>query len=343
MESIALFAVPVFFVLSGYLIGGILLNTRNREGFFRVFYSRRVIRIFPVFYLALLIIACLDAAFRFPLRFQFWSQFLYIQNLLPEFHAYSTPVVVIQYWSLATEEQFYLLWPLAVWFFPKKQKLLGVASFLVLICFVIRLAGHYLFASPFQIRYSSLTRADAILLGVILGLVYKESFFTRIKAYAKWLALVGVVSLAFWSFWRDLSWPESFRGQQLAIPLTNFTAVALIIYLLEENNWLSRICSFRWIGWMGRMSYSLYIVHYAYAHWIWYVVIPHLARHMPHILAVLLSNALAFSLTLLLAVLSYRFIETPCQKLKQRLKYGAVNDTGDSPELRSPVLAETTS
>jgi peptidoglycan/LPS O-acetylase OafA/YrhL len=64
---------------------------------------------------------------------------------------------------------------------------------------------------------------------------------------------------------------------------------------------------------------------------------------MPEIAAVLLSNVLAFSLTLLLAVLSYRFIETPCQKLKQRLKYGAVKDPGNSPDLRGPVLAETAS
>ncbi len=343
MESVAFFSVPMFFVLSGYLIGGILLNTQNREGYFRVFYSRRVIRIFPLYYLTLLIIACIDASLKFPLRFQFWTHFLFIQNLFPDFHRYTTPVVLVQYWSLASEEQFYILWPLVVWLFPQKRKLLGVATFLVMISFAIRLAGSHLFSSPDQVRYFSLARADAILLGVILGLVYKEAFFAQIKAHAKWLALVGVALLAFWSFWKDLSWPQSFRGQAIAIPLANFTAVAVVIYVMEDNSWLSRICSFQWIGWMGRMSYSLYIFHFTFAHWFWNVVIPDLSKHMPHTFAVLLSNLLAFSLTLSLSMLSYRFIETPCLKIKQRFKYGAVKDAGSYSKLYRPVSAETVS
>src|SRR3984957_10628722 len=55
LESIAFLAVPIFFVLSGFLIGGILYSTRDREGYFKVFYCRRVIRVFPLYYLALLI------------------------------------------------------------------------------------------------------------------------------------------------------------------------------------------------------------------------------------------------------------------------------------------------
>jgi peptidoglycan/LPS O-acetylase OafA/YrhL len=343
MESVAFFAVPMFFVLSGYLIGGILLNTQNREGYFRVFYSRRVIRIFPLYYFTLLVIACIDCALKFPLRFQFWIHFLYIQNLFPEFHRYTTPVVLIQYWSLASEEQFYILWPLVVWLFPQKRKLLGIATFLVMMSCAIRLAGSHLFSSPEQIRYFSLTRADAILMGVVLGLVYKESFFAQIRVHAKWLALVGVASLAIWSCSKDLAWPQSFRGQALVIPFANITAVAVVIYVMEDNSWLSRVCSFQWIGWMGRMSYSLYIFHFTFAHWFWNVVIPGFAKHMPHTLAVLLSSLLAFALTLSLSVLSYRYIETPCQKLKKRVKYGAMKGSGDSSRRGQPVLAEIAS
>lgn len=343
LESVAYFAVPMFFVLSGYLIGGILFNTRNREGYFRVFYSRRVIRIFPLYYLTLLVIAAIDTALKFPLRFQFWSHFLYIQNLFPDFHRYTTPIVLVQYWSLASEEQFYMLWPLAVWFFPQRRKLLGIATLLVTISCVVRLAGAHLFSFPEQVRYFSLTRSDAILMGVILGLVFRESYFAQIRVYAKWVALVGVATLAIWSFSKDLAWPQSFRGQAFVIPWANITAVAIVIYVMDDNCWLSRICRFQWIRWMGRMSYSLYIFHFTYAHWFWNVVIPDLAKHMPHALAVSLSSLLAFSLTLSLSILSYRYIEAPCQNLKKRVKYGAVKGSGDTSQRREPALAETAS
>ncbi len=106
-EEIAYFAVPMFFVLSGYLIGGILYATRNREGFFRVFYSRRVVRVFPIYYLALLLVACGYAVLRFAPDYHFWTYFLFIQNLFPDFVLKYSPFILIQYWSLATEEQFY--------------------------------------------------------------------------------------------------------------------------------------------------------------------------------------------------------------------------------------------
>ena len=83
LEQIAWMAVPTFFVLSGYLIGGILFNSRNHEGFFRVFYGRRILRILPVYYGTLIILACVGLAHGVPLRFLFWSHFIYIQNLAP--------------------------------------------------------------------------------------------------------------------------------------------------------------------------------------------------------------------------------------------------------------------
>ena len=146
--------------------------------------------------------------------------------------------------------------------------------------------------------------------------------------------------LAFWSFWRNLDWPQTYRGQQLAIPLTNFTAVALVIWVMEEKSWLGSICSKRWIRWLGRMSYSLYIIHYTYARGFWNVVIPRLDRHMPSIVAVSLSTLLAFCVTLMLAMLTYRFIEIPCQGLKRRLQYGEVKNSGHSAS-RQSVLVET--
>ncbi|MGO9939030.1 MAG: acyltransferase family protein [Terracidiphilus sp.] len=341
LEPITFLAVPVFFTLSGYLIGGILHGTRDREGYFSVFYSRRLLRVFPLYYLALLVIACVEVFLRFPLNYHFWVHFLYIQNLFPDYVTQHSPAVLLHYWSLATEEQFYLLWPLVVWFFPGRRTLFGVAALFIIIIFGIRFAAPYFLSSPEQIHYLSLTRADAILLGVLLALIRHKPIFERIKPIAKWIALVGIVTMVAWALRKGESWPETFRGVQVLIPWINFTALAIIVAVMEENSWLNRVCSQQWICWLGRRSYSLYIVHFTYARLFWDHVTPYLATRLPQTLAAVVSSAIAFSLTLVLAMLSYRFIETPTQNLKRRLKYGEVRSVSLSRSLGGEVLVKT--
>ena len=167
LSSLALIAVPAFFVLSGYLIGGILYDTRNREGYFRVFYSRRILRLFPVYYLTLLAIACFFIFRGFFPGYRFWIHFLYIQNLLPGYTSQNTePVAMIHFWSLAVEEQFYLVWPIIVWLFPSRQKLIGIACSLIACSCAFRLAAPIMTTATRQFVYITPARVDAILLGV---------------------------------------------------------------------------------------------------------------------------------------------------------------------------------
>ncbi len=342
-EEIAYFAVPMFFVLSGYLIGGILYGTRNREGYFKIFYSRRVIRVFPVYYLALLMIACGDAVLKYHPDYHFWTCFLFIQNLFPGFLVQPNPFVVTQYWTLATEEQFYLLWPLAVWFLPQRKKLFGLACVLIALIFGIRLlVSHLDLTPPSFIRYCSLTRADAILLGVLLSLVYKHSIFAKFKPFAKWVALAGVSAVILWAIWNGEDWPKSFLGSQFMIPWINFTAAAIVVLVMEEGSWLNRVCSQGWVCWFGRRSYGLYIIHLIYARVFWNRLPGYLSQHIPHVLAIVVSAAIAFSLTVLLAILCYELIEKRFQRLKQHLAYGPVKDIPTSTVLveKHPVETE---
>ncbi len=342
-EEIAYFAVPMFFVLSGYLIGGILYGTRNREGYFRIFYSRRLIRVFPIYYLALLIIACGCAVDKYHLDYHFWTHFLFIQNLFPDFLAQYNPFQTIQYWSLATEEQFYLLWPLAVWFFPQRRKLFGFACALIVLVFGIRIAvAHFTFNSfPLFIRYCSVTRADAILLGVLLALVYKHSLFARFKRYAKWVALAGVVPVVLWALWNGSEWPKSSLGSQFLIPWINVSSAAIVVSVMEEGSWLYRVCSLKWICWFGKRSYSLYIFHFMFARVFRGVLTPYLSQHIPHLLAVFIATGLAFALTVFLAVVCYELIEKRTQKLKQHLAYGPVKDIPASTVSGEELSVET--
>jgi peptidoglycan/LPS O-acetylase OafA/YrhL len=341
LEEIAYFGIPMFFVLSGYLIGGILFSTRNREGFFRVYYGHRVLRILPVYYLSLLIIACVYIFLKFPLGFHFWAYFLFIQNLLPVIQGQSGPLLMIHFWTLATEEQFYLLWPLVVWFFPQRKKLSMIAAALIVAIFVIRAASSHFVPAPQILEYWSIARADGILLGVLLALVINQSMVVKIKPYAKWIALFGILVASLWASWKGAQWPKSFPGAELLIPWINFSAVAIVIAVLEEGSWLDRFCSQRWLCWFGRRSYSLYIFHLIYARLFVRSLTPFLSQRIPHTFAVLLSTAIAFSLTVLLSMLSYWLIEKPAQRVRQRLKYGPLKVVPAPPVAREALRAET--
>ena len=341
LESIAFLAVPIFFVLSGFLIGGILYSTRDREGYFKVFYCRRVIRVFPLYYLALLIIGCVDASLKFSIDYRFWTHFLFIKNLFPRYATYNSPAVLRHYWTLATEEQFYLLWPLVVWLFPRRRQLFVIASLLVVFIFGLRFASPYLFSFSYQIGYFSLTRADAILMGVLLALIRNEAGFEWMKRLAKWIALAGGAGLVVWALRNGEYWPKTFQGVQIIIPWLNFTAASIVIAVMEEKSWLNEVCSQRWICWLGKRSYSLYIFHYTYYHFFAMNVVAQLAHYMSQRRSVVVASALAFSLTLVLAMLSYRFIEIPAQRLKQHLKYGPVKENSSSPKLREEILVGT--
>lgn len=339
MSSIAIFAVPAFFVLSGYLIGGILYDSRDKEGFFKVFYYRRILRVFPVYYLTLLAIACFYAigGYSYIADYRFWIHFIFVQNLSPHYpHPHNDPVSLTHFWSLAVEEQFYLFWPLIVWLFPSRRKLIGIASALIACSFVVRLEAPLFMNSPMVVQWFTPTRVDAILMGVVLALVRHDAIFEWIKPYAKWIVLSGVVAVFLVA---NDAWVKTYRGADIWIPLVNVVALALIVAVMEERSWLNRVCSYRWVCWLGSMTYSMYVFHLTFGPYFLHSLTPRLHAYMRWPFAVLTSAVLAFALTLVLSMLSYRFIEGPILKLKRHINYGPVKPRSVSHGIGERVLA----
>ena len=145
-----------------------------------------------------------------------------------------------------------------------------------------------------------------------------------------------------WAIWNGEDWPKSFLGSQFMIPWINFTAAAIVVLVMEEGSWLNRVCSQGWVCWFGRRSYGLYIIHLIYARVFWNRLPGYLSQHIPHVLAIVVSAAIAFSLTVLLAILCYELIEKRFQRLKQHLAYGPVKDIPTSTVLveKHPVETE---
>jgi peptidoglycan/LPS O-acetylase OafA/YrhL len=245
------------------------------------------------------------------------------------------------FWSLAVEEQFYLLWPLVVWLFPERRKLIWVTSLLVGLCCVLRFAAPYLSLTPRQVLYFTPTRADAILLGVLLALVDVNTLSARSKSLAKWFVLACGAVLIVGALHTRETLMDTFFGIGILLPIVNFTAVALVVAAMEERSLVSRVCSSRWACWLGAHSYSLYIFHYLFSAWYVSTLIPWLSMFMRHSFAFALSVVIVFVLSLLLSMLSYRFIEGPVMRMKGRLRYGGLRDTLTPREAQKPVFAET--
>lgn len=342
LRSLSVFAVPAFFVLSGYLIGGILYHTRNREGFFRVFYLRRFLRVFPVYYVTLGAIALFYVICHIHSDFYFWMQFLYIQNLLGgHIDQPMGPAVMTHFWSLAVEEQFYLLWPLIVWRFRDKSRLIAISSVLIVACCLLRLASPLLSISVHDMSFFTFNRIDAVLMGVLLNLLSGSELMKRITPSAKWLTLASVLLIAVLGAIKGEKWAMStYAGKETWIAVANFTAAAIIIAVLEEGSFINRICSQRWICLVGGMSYSLYVFHLTYRDFFMDLVARKLAAHVQWTLAMLIAATLAFCTTFVLSLLSYRFIEKPLMNLKRHLPYGeAVMQSRMPPPRIEPQLS----
>ena len=333
VAELAWLAVPAFFVLSGYLIGGILFNTRNREGFFKVFYGRRMLRILPVYYGTLLVIACVDLAHGVHLKYLFWSHFIYIQNWMPGYtdsgpEPYNR---VIHLWSLAIEEQFYLTWPLVVWFARDRRRLLKIVAILCAACWTLRVISPWIYLSVNRSHLATPTRVDAILLGVALALVADHKIYKRLQPLAKYAALAG---MALWiiSSSTHLDDPRNYYSVAFEITLGNFVVLALISAVIDEGSAFARICNVRWARWLGVMSYGLYVFHYTYYTWFLDSFRPRLLRYMPDPWDYLATAAIALAVTIMLGVLSFRFIELPALSLRKYLKYGPVRAIAPAPE-----------
>jgi peptidoglycan/LPS O-acetylase OafA/YrhL len=193
--------VDLFFVLSGYLITGILLAQRGRPGYFRSFYLSRVLRIFPPFYLVLLLVVLAFGAVR-PGQLAATAGFaanLYLpladrEALPPSYWA------LAPYWSLALEEQFYLLWPLLV-LRLEPRRLAWVCAALVLAAPLIRVLTLYKFpggASVETIYMLPFDRLDLLAGGALIALC-RELRLLPAETLARlglWLAGLGLVLLA---------------------------------------------------------------------------------------------------------------------------------------------------
>jgi peptidoglycan/LPS O-acetylase OafA/YrhL len=314
--------VDLFFVLSGFLIGGILIDQRGSENYFKTFYLRRICRILPIYFLWVALFLILSRVFSAhassgwyntnfrPLpHFPAWVFFCFLQN----FHIAQTmdfgAIWIGVTWSLCVEEQFYLLMPLVILFVPPK-KLPIVLIGLMLLGIACRFFLYLYYSNIFT--YVLLpTRMDGLLLGVFCAyLVRHSNGMKEFERRRDWLYLLlgvlflGMIYLTVFArslgekMFADLNSFEMIFGY---FWIDLFYASFLLVVLSAPTGLFARAMRFRPLCYLGIVSYSIYLTHGA-IYCLLYSAIPGSLGW---------AAFLAFLATCSLAVLSWRFFEKP--------------------------------
>lgn len=314
--------VDLFFVLSGFLITGILLNSRERPRYFSNFYARRSLRIFPVYYLLLAIYIGAAGLGGGRQPWAYWAMHAaFLSATLEHFHywAFAAPAFVYAgvtvLWSLSIEEQFYLLWaPIVRWLRP--QALWAFLGAAIVGAPILRYCLH----TPGFTEYRFLpTRFDSLAWGAALALVAKSwehspgSARQSLRTLAWGAGAVLAMILAATGGLRESRW----------FALTGYTALAALFTAAVGGAVIgagSEARSCRWLRLrplrhLGKISYAVYLIHYPILTLVAGWVEPGLGRGS---LGLVVRDVVSFVLVIGLATLSWKWLEAPAAALKER-------------------------
>jgi peptidoglycan/LPS O-acetylase OafA/YrhL len=300
--------VAVFFVLSGYLITTLLLREEDRTGAIslRYFYIRRAIRLFPAlwFYLFIItIISSFGGLQEYPWH-SLLSSLLYVRNLVGRGHETN------HLWSLSIEEQFYLIWPLVMVALPRRNlaRLLIAAWGLAGITLWRIYAARHGLATAGALYMRSDFRFDAPLFGCVLALIQRQipqaiSWANSTPRRSDLLMIVGIASLIAWFVVNpgDIMYPGIYAT------VAGLLGVVLVLSQIGTPGPLSRCLTWWPLLELGRISYGLYL-------WQQLFLGPP-AHGFEGIRSFPLAQLASFGA----ALVSYRFLESPLLRLKDRI------------------------
>jgi peptidoglycan/LPS O-acetylase OafA/YrhL len=355
----ALFAVgwsgvDLFFVLSGFLITGILCDAKRSNFYFRNFYARRLLRIFPLYYAFLVFALFLLPNFHRLVgpdqvsqlrasQFWYWTYTMNIGSAVKQFHT-QVPIVHSQFWSLAVEEQFYLVWPLLILLLSRRT--------MTVVCGVLvgaALAVRFVLVDPISASFANLNaahvllpaRIDTLALGALIALMVRGgSDLIPFRRYAFPVAAGSLLVLTV-LFVRHHGLSVLDRDVATigfsALALF-FAALLLLVVSSVPGSALHRVFTSSGLRMLGRYSYAIYVCHLLLA----FELAAEFVRHdvSRTVFGSQIPLNIVFSLvctagSIAVAWLSWHFFEKQVLKLKRYVPYGRPR-----PAVERPAVAE---
>jgi len=334
--------VQFFFVLSGFLITGILLDMKKSLPtleYFKNFYGRRFLRIFPLYYFYLLLMTGITLgliALSYRSNYmkifldQIWYAVFYVYDFFFGTISFQYSHFLDHFWSLSVEEQFYIFWPLLILLVPEKwTKSLFLSCiafgliFRIIFYFiyhsgVFRFFGDTVAAAVYPLPFNHI---DAFAFGAYL------SRYSIPKAKGQFFLLFALIPIigfvAQYVATGDIG-PISTLGYPLLLAngyqyiwgysILNYF-FAIVIQVVAKEGLFNSFLELPFMRYLGKISYGLYVYHYPV---IWFSGRIRDVISMPEWIAKLLTALIAFCATLLISSLSYRFLEKPLLSLKDR-------------------------
>jgi peptidoglycan/LPS O-acetylase OafA/YrhL len=325
--------VNLFFVLSGFLITFLLLKEKELYGRVNVphFYMRRILRIWPVYFLVVLICLFIIPSFRehipesFPISSDTdtlnpWLYVSFLGNFDYLYHGISNVLIGVL-WSVSVEEQFYLFWPLIIAFIPRNYLM---PTFILLI--LASVAFRFFCSnggSAMIIRYHSFSSMSDLATGALLAyLCTKDSFIKKAQEMPRWL--IVFCYLLFFAIipFRSLIWKFGLHYVHVASVLPLLISVFFAFFIFEQNyakNSFYKLSKFPLISSLGKYTYGMYCYHMLVFFLVLYIFyrsgvnVSHVNKYI-----FTLEVLLAFAGTIFFSKLSYHYFESHFLKLKKR-------------------------
>lgn len=309
--------VDLFFVLSGFLITGILMDTAREKNVLKKFYIRRSLRIFPLYYGFLSIFAICVVLFVGVHELKDLIPYLFYLQNLSELHRLDTYQYLNHTWSLAVEEQFYLIWP--VMFLALYKKSVKAAIILCVTAFVLSLILRYAMieAGYPKLAYTFvLSHLDGLTIGAFLSIIWRH--YACILSQYKDILKIVIAILFFLSILNFLTAEDVgilIVGVQATIMSLLFGCVLVLIITGKNDAPINKMFSSRMLRHMGKISYGLYVFHSPIMIFIGYKLYHYQWGYWAnHIILLAIGGGLAYGIS----IISYRFYEAPILKLKYK-------------------------